>query len=171
VIHTKNLSDSYRSFPKLDCGYCGNSSCISMLRRHCAGEASLSDCLFFKAGGLREADYECAPERPKAPQPSTLSFVNPCPSSPKLVTAEMSLAHPEGSAYGYFDMHTAAKLFGSPGHEVKVSPTLGLARMEHDGRAVMAFGNGRVLMSRALSEEDAFWHLSRIVRLLWAAVN
>jgi hypothetical protein len=171
VIHTKSLFENYRAFPKVDCGYCGSSSCISMLRRHCAGEAKLSDCIFFKEGELKEADFECAPERSRTSPGPSISFVNPCPTAPELVTVEVNLSSPEYSKYGYFDMFTAEKIFGKAGHDVKISPSLGLARMEPDGRAIMGFTDGRTLIRRALTEEDAFWHLSRFVRLLWAAVN
>lgn len=171
VIHTKSLFENYREFPKVDCGYCGCGSCISLLRRHCAGEAELSDCLFFKEGRLEEAGFECAPERPRPSKGPSIYFVNPCPTAPELVTIEANLALPEHSKYGYFDMFTAEKIFGKTGHEVRVSPSLGLARMEPEGRAIMGFSDGRTLIRRALNEEDAFWHLSRFVRLLWAAVN
>jgi hypothetical protein len=171
VIHTKSLSDNYKAFPKVDCGYCGNSSCISMLRSHCAGKASLSDCIFFEVGDLSEADFECFSENPTYSPGPSISFVAPCPSSPELVTAELSLSRLESPVHDYFDMYTADKIFGASGHEVRISTSLGLARMEPDGRAIMAFSNGRVLIRRAQNEEDAFWHLSRMVRLLWAAVS
>jgi hypothetical protein len=87
------------------------------------------------------------------------------------VTVEANLASLEHSKYGYFDMFTAEKIYGKTGHEIKISPSLGLARMEPEGRAIMGFTDGRALIRRAETEEDAFWHLSRFVRLLWAAVN
>jgi len=131
----------------------------------------LSDCIFFKEGHLREEDFDCAPERQKPSPGPSISFVNPCPTAPELVTVEANLSSPEYYKYGYFDMFTAEKIFGRMGHEVKVSPSLGLARMEPDGRAIMGFTDGRTLIRRALTEEDAYWYLSRFVRLLWAAVN
>lgn len=167
----KSLFESYRSFPKVDCGYCGSSSCISMLRRHCAGVSKLSDCIYFKAGLLKEGDFRCALERPRTPPGPSISFVNPCPTAPELVTVEVNLSSPEHAKFGYFDMFTAEKIFGRTGHEVRVSPSLGLARMEPDGRAIMGFADGRTLIRRALRAEDAFWHLCRFARLLWAAVN
>ena len=171
MIHTKSLSENYNAFPKVDCGYCGNSSCISMLRRCYAGKSILSNCIFFETGDLREADFECTPESPTySPGPSVM-FVNPCPSSPELVTAEVSLSRLESSVRNYFDMHTAEKIYGASSRKMKVSTSLGLARMEPDGRAIMAFSNGRVLIRRAQNEKDAFLHLSRMMRLLWAAVN
>ncbi len=171
VIQTKSLYENYQRFPKVDCGYCGSSSCISQLRRHCAGEARLSDCIFFKEGGLREADFQCSLEKPISLKGPSISFVNPCPTAPELVTVEANLTSPEHSRYGYFDMFTAEKLYGKTGHDIKISPSLGLARMEPGGRAIMGFSDGRTLIRRALTEEDAFWQLSRFVRLLWAAVN
>lgn len=165
------MFENYKAFPKVDCGYCGNSSCISMLRRHCAGEDRLSRCIFFQHGILNEDDFRCELGRPMPASKPSVSFVRPCPSSPDVVAAELSLARPENARYGYFDMYTAEKFFGPTSPEVKVSTSLGLARTEPDGRAVMAFSNGRVLIRRARTEEDAFWHLSRMVRLLWAAVN
>jgi hypothetical protein len=171
VIHTKSLFENYREFPKVDCGYCGSSSCISQLRRHCAGEAKLSDCIFFKEGELKEADFQCALEKRRTPTGPSISFVNPCPTAPELVTVEANLASLEHSKYAYFDMFTAEKIYGKTAYEIKISPSLGLARMEPEGRAIMGFTDGRALIRRAETEEDAFWHLSRFVRLLWAAVN
>jgi hypothetical protein len=171
VIHTKSLYEYYKSFPKVDCGYCGNDSCISMLRRHCMGKSDLSDCIFFEKGLLKSEDFACAPEGTIYSTGPSVMFVNPCSSSPELMTAEVSLSRPESPTRDYFDMHTAEKIYGASGRELKVSTSLGLARMEPDGRAIMAFSNGRVLIRRARTENDAFWHLSRVMRLLWAAVN
>lgn len=171
VTHTKSLSESYKAFPKVDCGYCGNSSCISMLRCHCMGKSALSECIFFEAGNLDEKSFECVPETTVYSRGPSVLFVNPCSSSPELMTAEVDLSRSESPLRDYFDMQTAEKIYGASGHDMRVSTSLGLARMEPDGRAVMAFSNGRVLIRRAQSEEDAFWHLSRMVRLLWAAVN
>ena len=127
--------------------------------------------MFFENGILMKADFQCTPENPTySPGPSVL-FVNPCSSAPELVTAEVSLSWLESPVHDYFDMHTAEKIYGASGHKMKVSTSLGLARMEPDGRAIMAFSNGRVLIRRAQTEEDAFWHLSKMMRLLWAAVN
>lgn len=167
----KSLFENYRNFPKVDCGYCGSSSCISMLRRYCVGVSRLSDCIFFKEGNLKEADFQCVLDKKRIPNGPSISFVNPCPTAPELVTVEVNLASAEYSKYGYFDMVTAEKIYGKIEHSVKISPSLGLARMEPDGRAIMGFCDGRTLIRRAQTEVDAFWHLSRFVRLLWAAVN
>jgi len=171
VIHTNSLYERYKKFPKVDCGYCGNNSCISMLHRQGMGKSDLSECIFFETGELNEEDFECAPEGIIYSTGPSLMFVNPCSSAPELMTAEVNLSRPESLTRDYFDIQTAEKIFGASGHDMKVSASLGLARMEPDGRAVMAFSNGRILIRRGKTEEDAFWHLSRMMRLLWAAVN
>jgi hypothetical protein len=68
-------------------------------------------------------------------------------------------------------MISAEKLFGQSLLELKIAPSLGLARLESDGEAVMGFTEGRILIRRALNEDDAFWQLSRFTRWLWGAVN
>lgn len=161
----------YKNFPKTDCGYCGSTSCVAALRRHCAGEMPLSDCIYFKTGMYDANTFMCPSPIKRVPAKPGISYVNPCPSESGMVTVEVSLASDENLKYGCFDIITADKIFGQSIQFAKFSPSLGLARFEADGRAVMAFSEGRVLVRRAPSREDAFWQLSRYIRMLWAAAN
>jgi ArsR family metal-binding transcriptional regulator len=171
VIKIKSFYDNYLNFPKTDCGYCGCTSCVTLLRRHCAGEASLSGCIYFEAGGYSKEDFVCPTYFTKNKMEPSVSFVSPCPSDAERVTVEVNLASALHSKYGFFDMISAEKLFGQLLPEMRIAPSLGLARLESDGEAVMGFAEGRILIRRALNEDDAFWQLSRFTRLLWGAVN
>lgn len=171
MIKIKSFYDNYLNFPKTDCGYCGYASCVTLLRKHCAGEASLSDCIYFEAGVYRKEDFPCSPHFTKNKTEPSVSFVSPCPSDAERVTVEVNLASTLHSKYGYFDMISAEKLFGQSLPEMRIAPSLGLARLESDGEAVMGFAEGRILIRRALNEDDAFWQFSRFTRILWGAVN
>lgn len=171
MIKIKSFYDNYLNFPKTDCGYCGCTSCVTLLRRHCAGEASLSECIYFETGGYCKEDFACPPHFANSKTEPSISFVSPCPSDAERVTVEVNLASDLHSKYGYFDMISAEKLFGQSLPEMRIAPSLGLARLESDGEAVMGFAEGRILIRRALNEDDAFWQLSRFTRWLWGAVN
>ena len=166
-----SIYDLYKEFPKADCGYCGNTSCIAALRKHCAGEMKLSECIYFKSGECNESDFKSPAILPKTDAQPGISYVNPCPSDSGRVTVEVSLTSPENLKYGVFDMVTADKIFGQIIPYLKISPSLGLARFDYGDMAVMAFSEGRVLVRRALNQEDAFWQLSNSIRKLWAATN
>ena len=167
----RSLYENYRNFPKTDCGYCGNTSCITMLRRYCSGELPLSKCIYFRAGVYNASNFSCSPPVPKGMPKSTISYIRPCPSDSDRITVEISLLTPENSKYGYFDMITAEKIFDQVVPGLKISPSLGIARQESEGGDVMGFSEGRMLVQRADSEGIAFRQLSRFVRSLWAAVN
>ena len=167
----KSIYENYLNFPKTDCGYCGSTSCIGLLRRYCTGEAALSDCIYFQAGVANPEDFPCKAQSSKGSTRQSIAFVNPCPSDAERVTVEINLASKANSKYGYFDMVSAEKLFGQAVAGLRIAPSLGLARYEFEGRAVMGFWEGRVLVRRALNEDDAFWQLSRFTRWLWGAVN
>jgi ArsR family metal-binding transcriptional regulator len=171
VINIKSFYDNYLNFPKTDCGYCGCTSCVALLRRHYAGEASLSDCIYFEARGYCKEDFVSPKHFTNTKTEPSVSYVSPCPSDAERVTVEVNLASDLHSKYGYFDMISAEKLFGQSLPEMKIAPSLGLARLESDGEAVMGFAEGRILIRRALNENDAFWQLSRFIRWLWGAVN
>jgi len=165
-----SIFEAYSKFPRADCGYCGNPSCITALRRHCSGEMPLDKCLFFRTGAF-DPGLIRGPAARDSPSKPGISYINPCPSDAKMVTVEVSLASGVHAKHGYYDMISLDRIFGRFIPSLKVSPSLGIARIEHDGRAIMAFKEGRMLIRRALSEEDAFLQLSRAMRQLWAAVN
>jgi len=165
-----SIIDAYSRFPKADCGYCGNPSCITALRRHCSGEMPLDQCIFFRTGALDPQSIRCPPATESSGVPG-ISYINPCPSDAHAVTVEVSLASGEHAKHGYYDMVTLDRILGGHVPSLKVSPSLGMARIELEGRSIMAFGEGRILIRRALDEEDALLQLSRAMRQLWAAVN
>jgi ArsR family metal-binding transcriptional regulator len=171
VLKIKSLFENYKNFPKVDCGYCGNPSCITMLRRACAGEVPLSGCLYFKAGIYNDDGFECRMDLPKSEPGPYVAFVNPCPTAPEQVTVEVNFSTREHAKSGFFDMVTLEKIFGQAIAGLRISPSLGLARLEVGGSSIMAFTEGRVLIRRAQDEGEAFWQLSRFLRQLWAAVN
>ncbi len=161
--------ENYAKFPKTDCGYCGNPSCVTLLRRYSSGDQPITDCVYFKSGLCNEGDFTRTPlVRPQSLK-REISYVNPCASDADRVAVEVHLS--EDTKYGYFDMITANKLFGAAIPGLKISPALGIARYEIEGKGIMGFSDGRLIIRRASSREDAFWLLSRFVRSLWAAVN
>jgi len=160
----------YRKFPKADCGYCGNASCVTALRKYFMGKFSLDECLYFKKQIYNKGDFTEKPTRKASPFPPGIRYISPCPSDSSMVTAEVSL-NSSPDQIDYFDFITAEKIFGYNYGVMKISPTLGIARFEVDGKAVMAFSDGRVLVRRALDKKDAFWQLRTSIRRLWAAVN
>lgn len=164
------IYDAYLKFPRRDCGFCGNTSCIAALRRYCSGQMGLEECLFFRTGAFSPDSVRCPPSKKFDVAPG-ISYVNPCPSDSSRVTVEVSLATELHSKHGYYDMVTLDNIFGKSTPTLKVSPSLGITRMEDDGRAIMAFSEGRMLIRRASGQDDAFWQLSRSIRQLWAAVN
>lgn len=165
-----SIFDAYLKFPRTDCGFCGNTSCIAVLRKYCSGQMPLEECLFFKTGAYAPDSIQCPPSKKYDHEPG-ISYVNPCPSDASRVTVEVSMASGEHIKYGYYDMVTLDGIFGKSIPSLKVSPSLGIARIEDDGRAIMAFSEGRMLIRRAASQDDAFWQLSKSLRQLWAAVN
>jgi hypothetical protein len=171
VVKIKSLYENFKNFPRTDCGYCGNASCITMLRRFCSGELPISECIYFRAGLYNEKDFSCSPPVPKEPQKPTISYIRPCPTDSERITVEVSLLAPENSKFGYFDMITAEKIFDQVVPGLRISPSLGIARLESEWGDVMGFSEGRVLIRRAANESGAFRQLSKFVRLLWAAVS
>ena len=171
MIFITSLFDSYKIFPKIDCGYCGNPSCITLLRKKSLDEASLSECIYFKYGICEESAFSTNPPQAKVKPGPSISFINPCPSASELVTVEVNFSSPESSKHGYFDMVTAEKIYGQAVPGLRVSSSLGLARFEVGGRAIMGFSKGRVLVRRAIDEADAFFQLCKFARWFWAAVN
>ncbi len=163
--------DNYKVFPQLDCGYCGNPSCVTMLRKYCIGESSLGDCIFFKTGVFNEANISCSPPVLRTPTNQRISYVRPCPTEPNRVTIEVNVLPTDHSHYGYFDMITAQKIFSQTIPALKISPSLGVARMESENGDVMVFSEGKIVIRRGADEKRAFWQISRVARLLWATVN
>jgi hypothetical protein len=131
----------------------------------------LSECIYFKSSAYDESDFQCPSAITNNDAQPGISYVNPCPSDSGRVTVEASLANPENLKFGFFDMITAEKIFGLFVPYLKISPSLGIARFDYGDVAVMAFSEGRVLVRRALNQEDAFWQLSNSIRKLWAATN
>lgn len=166
----RSFYELYKKFPQVDCGYCGNASCVTALRKYCIGKFSLEECLYFKKGLYNKEDFKDKPAPTASTIPAGLKYISPCPSDSSMVTAEASL-NSASNRLDYFDFITAEKLFGRNYGAMNISPTLGIARFEIDGKAVMAFFDGRVLIRRALDKEDALWHLRTSIRRLWAAVN
>jgi len=171
ITTAKSLYEKYKNFPKTDCGYCGNTSCITMLRRFCSGELPLSECIYFRAGLYNANEFSCSPPVPRGTPKPNISYIRPCPTDADRISVEVSLLPPEGSKYGYFDMITLDNIFNHAVPGLRISPSLGIARLESELGDVMGFSEGRVLIRRASNESSAFWQLSRFVRSLWVAVS
>ncbi|MBC7113975.1 MAG: hypothetical protein H5T34_08200 [Candidatus Methanomethyliales bacterium] len=167
----RTLYDIYQIFPHTDCGYCGSSSCLTMLRRYCIGKSNLSDCIYFKSGELPTPKITYSPPAIKVPHNQKISYIRPCPSEPSKVTIEINILPPVHSPYGYFDMITADTIFQHQITNLKISPSLGIVRLESETGDVMVFSEGKVVIRRGADERSAFWEISRALRLLWATVN
>lgn len=68
-------------------------------------------------------------------------------------------------------MITADSIFDRQIPNLKISPSLGIVRIESEAGDVMVFSEGKVIIRRGADEKRAFWEISRAVRLLWATVN
>jgi len=172
MVDMITFSNNYKKFPKADCGYCGNTSCITALRRYSFDEMSLSRCIYFRSGSLKEEDF---PQSPPVvytwfSKPG-INLIAPCAVDPKRTAMDIVLAQTEYQKYGFFDMVTADKIFYLYIPGLGFSPYLGIAMLELEGRCVEGFSNGQVFVRLALDKHDVFWQLSRFVRLLWGAVN
>ncbi|MDH5810690.1 MAG: hypothetical protein QXO54_03020 [Candidatus Methanomethylicaceae archaeon] len=167
----KTLYDYYRLFPHTDCGYCGSTSCLTMLRRYCLGKSDLNSCIYFKSGELPSPKISYSPPHLKEPPTEKISYIRPCPSEPTKVTIEVNVLPQTHSPYGYFDMITADSIFDRQIPNLKISPSLGIVRIESEAGDVMVFSEGKVIIRRGADEKRAFWEISRAVRLLWATVN
>jgi hypothetical protein len=166
------FSNNYKKFPKADCGYCDNPSCITALRRYSVGEMPLSRCIYFKSGSFIEEDFPSSP--PNAARWNLKPGINllmPCFVDPKRMAMDINLADQENQKYGLFDMVTADKIFYLYIHGLGFCPSLGIARLELESRAVEGFSTGQIFVRLALDRHDVFWQLSRFVRMLWGAVN
>lgn len=172
VIPIATFYSQYVKFPKADCGFCGSPSCVSALRKFCVGEMRLGDCIYFQAGQYREEDFEAVPivSNIWGRQPG-ISLIMPCSVDPNRTAMYVYLSYPENQKYGFFDMVTADKIFQYSIPGMGFSPSLGICRIERDGRSAEGVSNGELLARLALDKEDALWQLSRLSRWLWAAVN
>lgn len=167
----KNFFENYKSFPHADCGYCGNTSCVAMLRNCCIGKSKFEECIYFKAGVYDEESIHCSHPQLRSYPGQAISYIRTCPTEPSKVTIEVNLLPPGSSPYGYFDMITADKILGKTVPGLKISPSLGIARMESENGDVMGFSEGKIVIRRGTDEGRALWQISRFVRLLWATVN
>ncbi|MGQ9759868.1 MAG: hypothetical protein ACUVQ5_04805 [Candidatus Methanomethylicaceae archaeon] len=167
----KNFYENYKSFPHTDCGYCGNPSCVTMLRKYCIGKSKLEECIYFSAGAYDVENIYCSLPQLRSSPGQAISYVRPCPTEPSKVTIEVNLLPSVSSPYGYFDMITAEKIFNRTVPGLKISPSLGIARIESENGDIMVFSEGKIVIRRGKNEERAFWQISRVVRLLWATVN
>jgi len=164
--------DNYRRFPKTDCGYCGNLSCITALRKFCLGEFDLDECIYFKAGSNRAGDFTPVPVVSNRWELKPgITYVLPCAVDPNRTAMEVYLSYPENLRYGFFDMITADRILYMYIPGLGFSPSLGIGILQQAGRSVEGFSNGQVLSRLALDREDALWQLSRFTRWLWGAVN
>lgn len=173
VILIASFYANYLSFPKTDCGFCDNPSCVSALRRFCLGEMSLRDCIYFKAGFYKEEGYEAVPTLKSlwGKHPG-INQIMPCGVDPKRTAMYVYLSYPENEKYGFFDMVTADKIFQYNVPGMGFCPSLGICNMtEPDGRIAEGVSNGELLARLAMDKEDALWRLSKLTRRLWAAVN
>ncbi|MCX8182394.1 MAG: hypothetical protein N3D12_04690 [Candidatus Methanomethyliaceae archaeon] len=167
----RTLYDYYKLFPHTDCGYCGNTSCLTMLRRYCLGNSDLNSCIYFKSGERQTPKISYSPPPLRLPPAENISYIRPCPSEPTKVTIEVNVLPKIHSPYGYFDMITADKIFDHQISNLKISPSLGIARIESEAGDVMIFSEGKVIIRRGADERRAFWEIGKAIRLLWATVN
>ncbi|MGC8936886.1 MAG: hypothetical protein ACP5KV_05940 [Candidatus Methanomethylicaceae archaeon] len=167
----RTLYEIYKNFTHRDCGFCGSPSCLTMLRKYCLGKSRLEDCIYYKSGALAPPKISYSPTKIGSPPGERISYIRPCPSEPSKVTVEVNILPTNHSPYGYFDMITADSIFDWQIHNMKISPSLGIARIESENGDLTIFSGGKIVIRRGADERRAFWEISRAVRLLWATVN
>jgi len=129
----RTFYDNYMDFPQMDCGYCGNTSCLAMLRKYCVGKSHIKDCVYFRSGARIIPKISYSPPALRTLHTEKITYIRPCPSEPSKVTIEVNVLPEDHSPYGYFDIITADKIFDRRIPNLKISPSLGIARIESEG--------------------------------------
>jgi ArsR family metal-binding transcriptional regulator len=160
------LTNFYQVMPGKNCGICGYGSCNTFARHVLFKKEDLKKCVW-----LSPTDIPCLNEvRPARTRVEETAFIQPCITDSGMVMAEIYLA-PREVDYGYLDPGFCEFLYTySNFKSVKCSQSLGIARIEYEGKEILISQTGKVVVRQAKTEEDAFAVCDLVRRIVSGAV-
>jgi ArsR family metal-binding transcriptional regulator len=160
------LTNFYQVMPGKNCGICGYGSCNTFARHVLFKKEDLKKCVWLSPTdipGLNEV-------RPARTRVEETAFIQPCITDSGMVMAEIYLA-PREVDYGYLDPGFCEFLYTySNFKSVKCSQSLGIARIEYEGKEILISQTGKVVVRQAKTEEDAFAVCDLVRRIVSGAV-
>ena len=156
----------YQLMPGKDCGICGYGSCTTFLRQVIFGKEHLEKCVWLNKGAeIYEAVRDVTPSQTVV---QALAVFKPCITDAEKVMAEIHLAHREVD-YGYLDP-SFCEVLPLYFETAKCSQSLGIGRIEYNGKEVLISQNGKVVVRHADNERDALEVCSLLSRIISGAV-
>ncbi len=160
------LTNYYQVMPGKNCGICGYGSCNTFARRVLFKNEDLNKCAWLSPTDIPDLT-EVRPARTRVEE---TAFIQPCITDAEMVMAEIYLA-PREVDYGYLDPGFCEFLDAYPRFEsVKCSQSLGIARIEYEGKEILISQTGKVIVRQAKTEEDAFACCNLVRRIVSGAV-
>jgi ArsR family metal-binding transcriptional regulator len=160
------LSTFYQLMPQKDCGICGYGSCNTFARHVVFGKEDPAHCVWLENTiPIQDAVCQVKPVRTRVEENAVFQ---PCITDATMVMAEFYLATKEVE-YGYVD----------PGFceyvllyfdEAKCSQSLGIGRIEWEGKELLISQTGKILIRQAVDNEDAVEACQLLSRLVSGAV-
>ena len=160
------LTNFYQVMPGKNCGICGYGSCNTFARRVLFKKEDLTKCVWLSPTDIPDPT-EVRPARTRV---EGTALIQPCITDSEMVMAEIYLA-PREVDYGYLDPGFCEFLDVYPYFEsVKCSQSLGIARIEYEGKEILISQTGKVIVRQAKTEEDAFTCCDLVRRIVSGAV-
>lgn len=156
----------YQLMPGKDCGICGYGSCTTFLRQVIFGKEHLEKCAWLNKGAeIYGAVRDVTPSQTVV---QALAVFKPCITDAEKVMAEIHLAHREVD-YGYLDP-AFCDVLPLYFETAKCSQSLGIGRIEYNGKEVLVSQNGKIVVRHADSEHDALEVCSLLSHIISGAV-
>ncbi|MBU7018080.1 MAG: hypothetical protein HXS44_11275 [Theionarchaea archaeon] len=160
------LANFYQVMPGKNCGICGYGSCNTFARYVLFRKEDLKKCVWLSSTDIPDL----TDVRPARTRVEENALIQPCITDSEMVMAEIYLA-PREVDYGYLDPGFCEFLYVYPDFEsVKCSQSLGIARIEHEGKEILISQTGKVIVRQAKTEEDAFACCDLVRRIVSGAV-
>ena len=160
------LTNFYQVMPGKNCGICGYSSCNTFARHVLFKKEDLTKCVWLSPPDIPDLT-EVRPVRTRVEE---TALIQPCITDSEMVMAEIYLA-PREVDYGYLDPGFCEFLEIYPYFEsVRCSQSLGIARIEYEGKEILISQTGKVIVRQAKTEEDAFTCCNLVHRIISGAV-
>jgi len=157
------MTDEYEKLklfsPEIDCGYCGNATCGAFLRKLYWGEERVDSCLFISEEKRKKMEEILKIKRKKVVKSEvkegTLQF-SPCAEKEK-VTMEVRLPLLSKKGYSLLDSCDMCLTLSSMKSmdRFSCSKKMGYAVALIRGKRVHIFKNGKLILRRADSKEEA----------------
>lgn len=178
-----SINDLHALMPHKDCGRCGNVACRAFARKVAASEALLQQCPYLRmpafADNLAKADEllregiasEARGEIARVTDEILLgrrgiAYIFPCVTEAGKIACETRLVG-AAAKYGFVDSEAMCRFtrtFCS-----RCSALLGMAKMLHDGRTVLLYQSGRMVVRQADNKEQVMETLRAVARAVWPA--